>query len=173
MLQTAKVMCTLGTYNSVMWSGFIIHSGIDNRRDDPWFTLLLQCYHFLRVFELHTMRLFASLQLSGGSGLMKMIVGLGGSYQSITLRRHKFRWLFVGLECFGVNNLRDVDYRLLQHLERYPFGIQFNIFLNWIIYFVHILYQNVNRHIKSSKTIKISKTENTKNSFSRHVFWDR
>ena len=62
-----KVMCTLGMHNRVMWSGFIIHSGIDNRRDDPWFTLLLRCYRSLRVLELHTMRLFASLQLLGGS----------------------------------------------------------------------------------------------------------
>ena len=67
LLQTPKVMWTSGTYNRVMWSGFIIHSEIDNRIDDPWFTLLLRCYCSLRVLELHTMRLFASLQLLGGS----------------------------------------------------------------------------------------------------------
>ena len=77
------------------------------------------------------MRLFESLQLSGGSGLMKMIVGLGGSYQSITLRRHKFRRLFMSLECFGGECLRDVDYTFLQQAERNPhFGIHVNILLN-------------------------------------------
>ena len=114
---------------------------------------------FFGVFEHHTMRLFASLQLLGGSGLMKMIVGLGGSYQSITLRRHKFRQLlFMSLECFGSECLRDVDYTFLQHAERNPhFGIHVNIFLNLIVSFVHTLYLYVYRYIKPTRTHKNQK----------------
>ena len=52
---------------------------IDNRRENPCSILLLRCYHCTSGFSsvIHSMRLFASLQRLGGSGLMKMIVSLG------------------------------------------------------------------------------------------------
>ena len=52
---------------------------INNRRENPCSILLLLCYHCTSGFSsvIHSMRLFASLQRLGGSGLMKMIVSLG------------------------------------------------------------------------------------------------
>ena len=52
---------------------------INNRRENPCSILLLRCYHCTSGFSsvIHSMRLFASLQRLGGSGLMKMIVSLG------------------------------------------------------------------------------------------------
>ena len=162
-------VCTSGTHNRFTWLGLIIHSGVDIRRDDQCFNLLLWCYHFdfrrehvysmglcimwkitgmhlgkwrcwylvipklstaqnCRVmctsgthnkvtwsglimnfwrwlvfylvssvlpcssafFERHSMRLFASLQRLGGSGLMKMIVSLG-KLPKLHLEEAKFR----------------------------------------------------------------------------------
>ena len=45
----------------------------------------------LRVFELHTMRLFASLQRLGRSGLMKMIVSFGEELPKLHIEEVKIR----------------------------------------------------------------------------------
>jgi hypothetical protein len=102
--QNRRVMWTSRTYNRVMWSGFIIHSGIDYRRDDPWFTLLLRCYHFFWVFERQTMRLFASLQLLGkwshvddcrfGGKLPKYHIDKAQVHMSIRVPRMLWWWKF-------------------------------------------------------------------------------